>query len=92
MLAEKMPEFQTQHQSSVLLQQHVQIHKGMDVFEAYLEACRCGEKEMDMGVLKQQMDTWGPTLFEHLDLEEKTIGAENMREYWTLEEVQGFPL
>jgi hemerythrin-like domain-containing protein len=93
MLVEKMPAFQTQHQkSSVLLQQHVQIHKGTDELEAYLEACLRGEKEMDMRVLKQQMDAWKPSLLEHLDLEEKTIGAENMRNCWTPEEVESFPI
>ncbi|KAI0976151.1 hypothetical protein F4678DRAFT_416082 [Xylaria arbuscula] len=71
-----------------LLQQHVEIHKGMDGLQDYLRRCLSGETELQMGVLKEQLDTWGTVLWTHLDQEVRTLGAENMRRYWSLDEVR----
>lgn len=71
-----------------LLQQHVEIHKGMDGLRDYLSKCLSGETELQMGVLKAQLDTWGAVLWTHLDQEVRTLGAENMRRYWTLDEMR----
>lgn len=75
-----------------LLRQHAEIHEGMEGMQAYLRACRDGTKELDMGVLKAQMETWGTVLWTHLDQEVKTLGAENMRKYWTAEEIRRIPM
>jgi len=64
----------------------------MDGFEEYLEACKTGEKDFKMSVMREKMDSWGTVLWEHLDLEVKTLGADNMRRYWTLEELRQFPM
>ncbi|KAI1310846.1 hypothetical protein F5Y03DRAFT_8274 [Xylaria venustula] len=71
-----------------LLQQHVEIHKGMDGLQDYLRRCLSGETELQMGTLKEQLDTWGTVLWTHLDQEVRTLGAENMRRYWSLDEVR----
>ncbi|KAI0512745.1 hypothetical protein F5B22DRAFT_613996 [Xylaria bambusicola] len=71
-----------------LLQQHVDIHKGMDGLADYLRRCLSGETELQMSVLKTQLDSWGTVLFTHLDQEVRTLGAENMRKYWTLDEIR----
>ncbi|KAH8821546.1 hypothetical protein F5884DRAFT_659507 [Xylogone sp. PMI_703] len=92
MLARKMPEFQAGKNRAELLRQHDAIHKGMDGFEEYLMKCMRRETELDLGVLKEQMDTWGEVLWKHLDQEVKTLGAENMRKYWTLEEMRRMPI
>lgn len=97
-LAKRMPEFQAGKGKGKgkggggggmgeLLQQHRQIHAGMDVFEEYLTQCRRGERELEMATLKAKMDSWGDVLWTHLDQEVKTLGAENMRKYWTKEEI-----
>ncbi|TPX11192.1 uncharacterized protein E0L32_001010 [Thyridium curvatum] len=98
-LAKRMPEFQAGKGKgkgggkgggggmAELLQQHRQIHAGMDVFEEYLTQCRRGERELEMATLKAKMDSWGDVLWTHLDQEVKTLGAENMRKYWTKEEI-----
>ncbi len=92
LLATKMPEFRSGKgkniQAAELLLQHRQIHAGMDVFEDYLRRCRNRETELELAVLKEKMDTWGEVLWKHLDQEVKTLGAENMRKYWTLEEMR----
>ena len=98
-LARKMPEFQSGsgsgkggRRAAELLQQHKEIHKGMDVMEAYLRQCRNGEVELEMSVLKAKMDTWGAVLWKHLDQEVETLGAENVRKYWTIEEIRRIPM
>jgi hemerythrin-like domain-containing protein len=88
MLGRRMPEFQGDLQG-----QHKLIHKGLDGFVAYLRECRRGgDKELDLAVLKEKMEGWGGVLWEHLDDEVKALGAENMRKYWTLDEVRKMPM
>ncbi|KAI9052256.1 hypothetical protein LZ554_003613 [Drepanopeziza brunnea f. sp. 'monogermtubi'] len=91
-LATKMPEFRQGKNAAELLRQHEEIHKGMDEFEAYLEKCKSGETELQLSVLKAKMDSWGTVLWTHLDQEVKTLGAENMRKYWTVEEMKRMPM
>lgn len=86
-LAKKMPQFK---KGVDLLKQHKEIHKGMDRLEEYLEACRTGERELRLSEMKEVMDTFGKVLWEHLDDEVRTLGAENMRKYWTIEEMKRF--
>lgn len=75
-----------------LLAQHKQIHAGLDKFESYLSECRSGEKELSLSTMKELMDGFGTILWQHLDDEVKELGAENMRKYWTLEELRAFPI
>jgi hypothetical protein len=57
-----------------------------------LKSVKNGEKELELTVLKGKMDSWGKVLWTHLDQEVKTLGAENMRKYWTLEEMRRMPM
>tara|TARA_R110002060_G_scaffold65453_3_gene74440 strand:- start:914 stop:1177 length:264 start_codon:yes stop_codon:yes gene_type:complete len=87
-----MPEFKNGKNAAELLRQHKEIHKGMDAFEEYLERCRSGETELQLSVLKEKMDGWGKVLWTHLEQEVRTLGAENMRKYWTVEEMRRMPM
>jgi hypothetical protein len=87
-----MPEFKAGRNAAELLRQHKEIHKGMDELEEYLEGCRSGEHELSLSALKTKMDTWGTVLWTHLEQEVKTLGAENMRKYWTIEEMRRMPM
>jgi hemerythrin-like domain-containing protein len=89
LLAKKMPEFR---KGDDLLKQHRGIHAGMDKLEAYLSDCRCGETDFSLAEVKKLMDTFGAVLWAHLDDEIRTLGAENMRKYWTLEEMRRLPM
>jgi hemerythrin-like domain-containing protein len=89
MLARKMPEFRNQEH---LVGQHRDIHKGLDLFQEYLETCRSGERELRLEELKEIMDGFGKVLWTHLDDEVRTLGAENMRKYWTLQEMNHMPM
>lgn len=75
-----------------LLRQHREIHRGMDEFERYLRRCKSRECELELGVLKEKMDSWGGVLLRHLDEEVRELGAERMRRYWTVEEMRAFPI
>jgi len=91
-LATKMPEFKNGRNAAELLRQHKEIHRGMDGLEEYLNRCRSGETVLELRVLKEKMDSWGEVLWKHLDQEVKTLGAENMRRYWTIDEMRRMPM
>ncbi|KAI1075486.1 hypothetical protein F5B20DRAFT_585278 [Whalleya microplaca] len=99
-LAKRMPEFRVGKGSgsagngggAELLRQHREIHRGMEGMQEYLRRCRAGEVELELPVLKEKMESWGAVLWRHLDQEVQTLGAENMRKYWTIEEIRRIPM
>ncbi|KAF6804242.1 hypothetical protein CSOJ01_10329 [Colletotrichum sojae] len=90
MLARKMPEFSGT--DAVLLEQHRQIHHGLEDMQQYLEECRSRKRRFDLPTLKGKMDPWGDVLLLHLDQEVEMLSAENMRRYWTREEMLEMPI
>ena len=88
-LAKKMPAFRKELE---LLTQHKQIHTGLENFQAYLQSCANGERELRLGELKILMDTFGAVLWAHLADEVEQLGAENMRKFWTLQEINKMPM
>ena len=88
-LAKKMPAFQKELE---LLTQHKAIHAGLEQFQEYLEACLAGETDLRMGELKRIMDSFKDVLWTHLEAEVKQLRADNMRKYWTLEEMEKMPM
>lgn len=83
-LAERMPAFA---QNDHLISQHELIHEGLVKLEEYLDECRGGIRELRLPELKEVLDTFGEVLWAHLDDEVRMLGAENMRRYWSKEEV-----
>ena len=75
-----------------LLTQHKQIHAGMDRLEEYLGSCLTGETDLRMSEIKTIMDSFREVLWSHLEDEVKQLRAENMRKYWTLEEMRKMPM
>ena len=88
-LSERMPAFQDNDE---LKTHHKKIHEGMDALEAYLKGCKSGERDLRMEEVRTLMDTWREVLWTHLDREVEELGAENMRKYWTLEEMRRMPM
>jgi hemerythrin-like domain-containing protein len=84
-LGKRMPEFDAKRGD--LLGQHKKIHEGLDGLEAYLERVQRGEEDLEAAALKSKMESWGGVLWAHLDDEVRALGAENMRRYWSKEEV-----
>ncbi|KAL8673397.1 MAG: hypothetical protein Q9168_002187 [Polycauliona sp. 1 TL-2023] len=88
-LARKMPAFRKELE---LLTQHKLIHAGLDQFQAYLEGCAKGERDLSLTELKALMDGFGTVLWAHLNDEVQQLGAENMRKYWTPAEMKSMPM
>jgi hemerythrin-like domain-containing protein len=88
-LARRMPAFQKELE---LLTHHKMIHAGLEKLQAYLEECQAGERELRLQELKVHMDTFGDVLWTHLDAEVKELGAENMRKFWSLDEMRRMPM
>lgn len=99
MLAPKMSEFRhaqpggnggkkLSQKQSELIQQHRDIHEGMDQLEEYINKCRSREADLEMSVLLGKLDSWGAVLWKHMDQEVETLGAANMRKYYTLGEMR----
>ena len=88
-LARKMPAFKKELE---LLTQHKQIHEGLDKLEVYLDQCKSGERELRLAEMRAVMETFGKVLWEHLDAEVKELRAENMRKYWTADEMRRLPM
>ena len=88
-LAVRMPAFKKE---LALLTQHKQIHAGLERLEEYIHRCRTGESDLRLDELKTIMDNFGNILWAHLADEVKELGAENMRTYWSLEEMDKMPM
>ena len=88
-LAQRMPAFKKELE---LLTQHKQIHAGLDKFEAYIDDCKAGKRDMRMDELKEIMDSFGTVLWAHLQDEVDQLSVDNMRKYWSLDEVKRLPM
>lgn len=82
-LGRRMPEFRAD-----LPDQHKEIHAGLISMSGYLRKCRDSEADFVMGELRDRMEGWGPTLLQHLDEEVQALRAENMRKYWTVDDIK----
>lgn len=82
-----MPVFQNGKEGGHLLEQHREIHKGMDELEGYMKDCRDGKRELELVEMKKVLDGFGGVLWQHLNDEVENLGPEKMRRYWSLEEV-----
>lgn len=88
-LARKMPAFKKELE---LLTQHKEIHAGLENFQTYLESCSRGQRELRLSELKDLMDTFGDVLWEHLADEVEQLGAQNMRKYWSIQDMKNMPM
>lgn len=88
-LAKKMDCFKPDQE---LLTQHKGIHEGLEKFEAYVKDCRSGERELRLDEMREIMDGFGKVLWQHLDDEVKALRAENMRLYWSKDEMAKLPM
>ncbi|KAK6531478.1 hypothetical protein TWF281_008282 [Arthrobotrys megalospora] len=92
-LAKKMPAFQKHNKEhGEMIAHHRQIHKGLERFEDYVNACKSGEKDFVASDMLELMESFEKVLWQHLDEEVQQLGAENMRKYWTIEELKMLPM
>ncbi|KAJ3571857.1 hypothetical protein NP233_g3478 [Leucocoprinus birnbaumii] len=83
-LARRMPAFRN---NDLMKTQHKEIHAGLDKLQKWLEECKTGEREFRASEMLDIMDSFNDVLWKHLDEEVVQLGAENMRKYWTIEEI-----
>lgn len=88
-LAKKMPAFRHNLQ---MRSQHKEIHAGLVKLQEYLQEVRSGERELNLKELKVVMDGFGKVLWEHLNDEVEQLGAENMRTFWSVDEMRRMPM
>ncbi|KAJ6259003.1 hypothetical protein Dda_5898 [Drechslerella dactyloides] len=92
-LAKKMPAFQKNNKEhGEMIAQHQQIHKGLDKFSEYVDSVRAGQRDFVASEMLEIMESFEKVLWQHLDEEVVQLGAENMRKYWTLDELQLLPM
>lgn len=84
-----MPAFR---QELELLTHHKLIHEGLERLERWLEECKSGEREVRLGEMGELLEGFGDTLWTHLDAEVGELRAENMRRYWSREEMGRLPM
>ncbi|KAK4048242.1 hypothetical protein OIV83_004947 [Microbotryomycetes sp. JL201] len=86
-LAKKMPEFDATHPD-----EHKEIHAGMDRTEAYIKRVEKSPSLFSASEMRDILSSWGFVLFHHLDAEVASLKADNLRRYWTLDEVRRLPM
>jgi len=84
-LAKRMPAFKDDEQH---IKSHHGIHEGLDKLGALIEKWLAEPSTYDPKEMKECLDGWREVLFKHLDEEVEDLRGENMKKYWTLEEVE----
>ncbi|KIY73083.1 hypothetical protein CYLTODRAFT_387548 [Cylindrobasidium torrendii FP15055 ss-10] len=88
-LAKKMPAFQHNEEH---LKSHEGIHDGLEKLKTLLHKWKLDPKSYSPEEMRGCLDGFREVLFRHLDDEVKDLGAENMKKYWTLDEVARIPM
>ncbi|KAI5118926.1 hypothetical protein M0805_003750 [Coniferiporia weirii] len=88
-LAKKMPAFAAdeQHRKS-----HEAIHEGLDKLSALTREFRENPTSYSPERMRECLESFREVLMRHLDEEVADLSAENMKKYWTLEEVDRIPM
>lgn len=85
-----MPQFQAKGQH---LEEHKQMHAGLVRYHDYLDLCRGDESKWSVKKLRGFMKDFEKVLFEHMDEEVASLGAESMqRAGWTVQELKEMPM
>lgn len=91
LLGQRMDVFKADAETGPL-EQHRQIHAGLDKLQEYLDECKTGERNLKRQEIKDILDGFGAVLWTHLAEEVEHLGAENMRKYWSKAEVASMPM
>jgi len=84
-LAKKMPNFAEDEKHR---QSHAAIHEGLDRLAALTKGVREDPTSYSPEKIRECLDSFRDVLMRHLDEEVEDLGAENMKKYWTLQEVE----
>ncbi|KAF8893791.1 hypothetical protein BD779DRAFT_1503431 [Infundibulicybe gibba] len=83
-LAKRMPNFGSGEDH---IESHRKIHKGLDDLEALVKKFQSDPTSYRPSEMRNCLDSFRTVLFKHLDDEVADLSGENLKKYWTLEEV-----
>ncbi|TDL24877.1 hypothetical protein BD410DRAFT_744576 [Rickenella mellea] len=83
-LATRMPSFAENEEHR---QSHEGIHKGLDRLGALTKTYREDPTSFSPEEVRKCLESFKDVLMRHMDDEVKDLGAENMKKYWKLEEI-----
>ncbi|TBU45900.1 hypothetical protein BD309DRAFT_955141 [Dichomitus squalens] len=84
-LAKRMEAFRD---DEVHLKSHQAIHHGVEALQKLVRKWQDEPSTYDPKAMRDCLDSWREVLFNHLDQEVKDLSGENMKKYWTLEELE----
>ncbi|GJJ06843.1 hypothetical protein Clacol_001039 [Clathrus columnatus] len=84
-----MPSFAENEQH---LESHKKIHDGLEELGKIIRKVYDDQSTYSPSELRACMDGFREPLMRHLDEEVNDLRAENMRKYWTKEEVRAIPI
>ncbi|KDQ57496.1 hypothetical protein JAAARDRAFT_193815 [Jaapia argillacea MUCL 33604] len=90
-LAEKMPQFDHAADGEHI-KSHKGIHDGLDELDALILKWTENPSEYSPVEMRECLDGFREVLFRHLDEEVNDLKGENMKKYWTLEEMERIPM
>ncbi|KAJ6606039.1 hemerythrin/HHE cation-binding motif-containing protein [Mycena vulgaris] len=90
-LAKRMPEFSTETEDGHI-DSHKGIHKGIDELAALVAKYKTQPSTYSPTEMRACLDGFREVLFVHLDEEVNDLRGENMKKYWTLEELESIPM
>ncbi|KAH9892499.1 hypothetical protein C8Q73DRAFT_698298 [Cubamyces lactineus] len=88
-LAKRMTSFKD---DEVHLKSHEAIHHGLDELTALIRKWSEEPSKYSPEEMRACLDSWREVLFKHLDQEVQDLSGENMKKYWTLEELERIPI
>jgi len=84
-----MPQFAASGQHK---KEHDEMHAGLEKYHKYLQQCHKSHNEWSAARLRENMAFFEQTLFDHMDAEVQTLGADSLRRAgWTLAELKTLP-
>ncbi|ESK97123.1 hypothetical protein Moror_6344 [Moniliophthora roreri MCA 2997] len=89
LLATRMKEFSS---DSDHLKSHEEIHNGLAKLQDLVIKFKEDPSSYSPGEMRACLDSFREVLFAHLDQEVSDLRGENLRKYWTLEEVDKIPM
>ncbi|KAK7692743.1 hypothetical protein QCA50_004376 [Cerrena zonata] len=88
-LAKRMPSFRN---DEAHIKSHHGIHEGLDKLAQLLHKWKVEPSAYSPQEMRESLDSWREVLFKHLDEEVNDLSGENMKKYWTLEEMDILPM
>jgi len=91
-LAKRMPAFSETAEDGRHIRSHRAIHKGLDDLDTLVKKWTTELTSYSPTEMRACLDSFREVLFNHLDEEVDDLKGDNMKKYWTLEEVDRIPI